>query len=76
MKDVFKYFIDIDDDDDVEDKKERVITPELLQMVAMSLDEDPDPDLAEKMVEVADITGKGYVTEDDFMKIMQNMGMY
>lgn len=76
MRDVFRYFIDVDDDNDMEETQEKVITPGLLQMIAMSLDEDPDPDLAEKMVEVADIEGKGFVTEEDFMNIMHSMGMY
>lgn len=77
---MFYHFIEIIDDMDelnqTENDHKDVINPLILRLVAASLDEGDDPDLAKKMIEVADPDNKGYVTEDDFMNIMQTMGMF
>ena len=77
MRDVFTYFLELNDDaNDDEEEGKRAITSEILRQVAIDLKEEDDPVIAQQMIEVADKEGKGYVTEEDFMNIMKVMGMY
>lgn len=76
MTDVFSYFIELEENDESEERQKRIISPELLQTIALTLGEDFDDELIDKMVEVADKDGKGYINEEDFLEVMKNMGMY
>lgn len=76
MKDVFNYFIELEENDESEERQKRLISAELLQTIALTLGEEFDDELIDKMIEVADKDGKGFISEDDFLEVMKNMGMH
>ena len=76
MKDVFNYFIELEENDESEERQKRLISADLLQTIALTLGEEFDDELIDKMIEVADKDGKGFISENDFLEVMKNMGMH
>jgi len=74
----FKYFVDIDADGEGETPEgELKISFEKLKKVAEGLDDiEASDEVLKQMIMVADRDGDGYVTVEDFKRIMRRMKLY
>lgn len=76
MKEVFTYYMESQDLDELDKISQTCITAEKLKIIAASLDDDLDDETAQKMIEIGDFGGEGAVSVESFMSLMWKLGMY